>query len=245
MQKKALYGLIMASLIGGTALAGGPDTAPPAVKWHPFVGANYSYLNASVRTTGITSFTIATGSVRSGLIPRIADDYSGLGLLAGMKYGRYMGFVMGWNHYWGEGKTISATGPRVGNATGQVGGSTYTRPENFYVDFRGYYPFYYGFNLIGSIGTNISDFTVSSQAAAQGMPAVLNATNVNLRLGAGADYYFTPNWGIEGMFNYVFQHAPSNIGQATANTAAVTMGTTTGIWKNFWTANIGVNYMFS
>jgi hypothetical protein len=184
MQKKAIYGILLATMVSGAALAGGPDmmAPPPATAFKPFVGVNYSYLNV-----GWTAASAANPST-----------FNGVGFLAGLKYGQHLGFVTGWNHYFTETK---------GTGTAMVTG----RPENFYVDVRGYYPFYAGFDLIGSVGANISN---------------IDGTAVNMRLGLGADYFFTPNWGLEVMYNYIFQHniAPS--------------------WNNAWTVNVGINYMF-
>ena len=194
MQKKAIYGILLATMVSGAALAGGPDmmAPPPATAFKPFVGVNYSYLN--VNWSNVASMASTAPST-----------FNGVGFLAGLKYGQYLGFVTGWNHYFQQTGTL----PPVNDKSAI---SLNFRPENFYFDVRGYYPFYAGFDLIGSVGANISDFFVES--------------TVNMRMGVGADYFFTPNWGVEVMYNYIFQH---NV---------------TPFWNNAWTLNVGINYMF-
>ncbi len=257
MQKKAIYGLILASMISGAAVAGGPDMAPPT-PWHPFVGVNYSYLKADVSTTGVSYYedgtvlspTAVPFTARGG-IPRVADKYNGIGMLAGLKYGKYVAFVWGWNHYFVKsaktaGQNISfqpdPTGAPGVTITDQTGAETCTQPENFYFDVRGYVPFD-NFDLIASVGANIADFSTHVMYTNGRPDTYHNITNVNFRAGVGADYYFTPNWGIEAMWNWVFQHASSKVGGAYGSFSQT--NTLVGIPCSFWTLNVGINYMFN
>ncbi len=200
--KNALYGVAIAALVSTTALAGGPDMhAPMGPTFRPFVGVNYSYLNVN-RYNG--------GGAVAGAFSGNLDSYNGLGFEAGLKYGQYLGFAWGWNHYFGQ--------------TGTVAGVTGVAfdPESYYFDMRGYYPVMPQFNLIGSVGAGWLDVGSTNAAG-------LNDFNqVNLRLGVGADYYFTPNWGVQGMFHWVPSHGP------------VTSG-----YNSYWTVTAGIYYMFS
>jgi hypothetical protein len=255
MQNKAIYGLILASMIGGTALAGGPDMIPTPTPWHLFIGANYSYLKADVTTSGDAFYynntVIAggtTGSITTGTIPSVADKYNGIGMLAGLKYGKYVGLVWGWNHYFVKGKkssdgTLTIPDATLGTLTVDTAAETCTKPENFYFDVRGYLPFD-NFDLIASVGANVSDFSTEvTYPTTVAQPAsYYNITNINFRAGVGADYYFTPNWGIEGMWNWVFQHAPGKVGSAPSWLADTEREV--GIPCSFWTINVGINYMF-
>lgn len=195
--KKALYGMVIAGLISGTALAGGPDMMMPTTEFKPFLGVNYSYL----------SVDNATGGVFTGN----ADSFNGMGFEAGLKYGHYLGYVLGWNHYFTETGSLNGTAVNVG-------------PESYYFDVRGYYPVMSQFDLIGSVGAGLLDTGISGTASSGG----LDSTQVNLRLGAGADYYFTPNWGVQGMFNWSPSHSPQAVG-----------------FDSWWTITAGIYYMFS
>ena len=209
MQKKVIYGIILATMVSGAALAGGPDRMAPApvTAFKPFLGVNYSYLNVNWSTA-----SYAVGCASYAIASLAPSAFNGVGFLAGLKYGQYLGFVTGWNHYFQETRTTLQPLPSTVTASSTVQVPLRLRPENFYFDVRGYYPFYAGFDLIGSVGANISDFDVRS--------------TVNMRMGVGADYFFTPNWGVEVMYNYIFQH---NV---------------LPLWNNAWTVNVGINYMF-
>lgn len=195
--KKVLYGMVIAGVISGTALAGGPDMMMPTTEFKPFLGVNYSYLSVDNSTGGIL-----TGS---------ANSYNGIGFEAGLKYGHYLGYVLGWDHYFSE--TNNST------PAASIGG------ENYYFDVRGYYPVMSQFDLIGSVGAGIMD--LAGSRAIHGNAEFGNA-QTNLRLGAGADYYFTPNWGIQAMFNWSPSHCP-----------------VAADYNSWWTITAGVYYMFS
>ena len=152
MQKKAIYGILLATMVSGAALAGGPDmmAPPPATAFKPFVGVNYSYLNVNWSNLNV-NWPIA--GITSSAASTAPSTFNGVGFLAGLKYGQYLGFVTGWNHYFQETRTTGTVSVPV---------RLTLRPENFYFDVRGYYPFYAGFDLIGSVGANISDFAIRS-----------------------------------------------------------------------------------
>ena len=182
MHKKALYGLVIAGLISGTAMAGGPDMVPPlAPQWKPFVGVNYSYMSVDT-TTG------ATG---------LPDSFNGVGFEGGIKYGRSLAFVGGYDYYFSQTTT-----------------SGVARPTRMYFDMRGYWPIN-NFDLIGSLGAVSTDF------------GPVGIANVDLKVGAGADYYFTPNWGVQVMWSYVPGHD------------------TASYYDTYWTVDAGLYYQFS
>src|SRR3989339_2005458 len=194
--KKVLYGMVIAGLISGTALAGGPDMMMPTTEFKPFLGVNYSNLSLDNSTGGAL-----TGN---------ADSYNGMGFEAGMKYGHYLGYVLGWNHYFTE--------------TNNDTPATSISAESYYFDVRGYYPVMSQFDLIGSVGAGLLDIAANAQNLGN---AEFSADQINLRLGVGADYYFTPNWGIQGMFNWSPSHCP-----------------VAADYNSWWTITAGIYYMF-
>lgn len=198
--KKVLYGMVIAGLISGTALAGGPDMMMPTTEFKPFLGVNYSYLSVDNATSG----------------PYLgnADSFNGMGFEAGLKYGHYLGYVLGWNHYFSETRTVS-------------GGNYRLAPESYYFDVRGYYPVMSQFDIIGSVGAGLLDSGLNGTTDS-GLSFAGESNQVNLRLGAGLDYYFTPNWGVQGMFNWSPSHAVSTAG-----------------YDSWWTITAGIYYMFS
>lgn len=217
MQKKAIYGLVLAGLISGTALAGGIEMPPP-VQFHPFVGVNYSYMSVDTAPT-----TAADGTV----LTRLPGSYNGINFEGGVKYGHYFGMAWGYQHDFSTSYT---------SATGTVNAA----PDVYYWDMIGYYPVMDNFNLLASIGAQVTDMaarvTATSIVGATTGPLVDNTT-VNFRFGVGANYFFTENWGVQAVWNYV---PNNNYVRPATNTAASGRD-----WNSLWTIRVGVYYMFS
>ena len=178
----------------------------------PFIGVSYSYKEIQQDPSGSVGLDY-TGNF-------YPSSYNGLGFLSGLKFGKYYAVAWGLNHYFNASRTV------VYNTDPLTHTSVMARSENAYFDLRGYYPFYKNFDLIG--------FTTKYTTSTNQLVGY-SMMDLNLRLGAGLDYFFTPHWGIEAMWNYVFEHAPVkyHLGPQTFALAV-----------NFWSLNIGVNYLF-
>jgi len=132
------------------------------------------------------------------------------------------------NHYFEDSTTMSAT---LVGTTQVVNANVNTVADLFFAEARGYLPLMEGFDLIGAVGaalleahTNITGTFSSTQSFAINS---LPSNHLTWRFGAGADYYFTQNWGVEAMFHYM---------PTSGNHVFV---------EDFWTMDAGILYTFS
>lgn len=199
-----------------SAVAGGYDelSPPEQTKLHPILSVNYSYMS-------ISTFTFSAAGTLNGRLP---SPYNGGGFFGGFKYGDYFAMIVGYEYYFNQ---VRITPTPTGNF------NLASRPNNFYIEFRGYYPVYIfkfqGLNIVGGIGALINDFSFTST----NMNAIFNGyrsnMNINLRVSIGLNYYFDRHWGLEGMWHYVPNHARNM---------------QTGGWSEFWNVTLGLLYKF-
>lgn len=233
MFKKILTAAAMTTaMLSTSAIAGGPDMMPeaPACQhcFKPFIGVNYSYLNVSASDNALV-FVDSVGAVNDAVF-RLPSSFNGVGFEAGAKYGPYFGTAFGMTHYFESSTTRANTvGARTDTTTVNVS------LNNFYIEARGYWQLMDAFDFIFGIGADVIQAVVSGTVTVTGAAAGsvngtfntgdLSGNHLAWRFGAGADYYFTPNWGVQAMFHYM----PTGV---------------TGI-GDFWTIDAGLYYMFS
>lgn len=214
MFRKTLYGLLAAGFISGTALAGDAQmiASPPPPHIHSFIGINYSFLRQA-GTDAVSDFTQGAFTTLnpSAMLP---NNFSGYELEFGLKYGKYIGFAWGYNEY-GRKSLTTGTGAALIIMT--------EKPKGFYFDFRGYWPIY-NFDVIGLIGTTVSSLGGATLMTVTGTSTFTPDDHVNIHIGFGADYWFTPNWGLQALFKYT----PTN----------------SRFLQHEWTINAGLYYMF-
>lgn len=226
------------ALVSGAAFAGGPDMpqAPECMHcFKPFIGLYYSYLDVDYRSLDsfLSSASLDTFGIASTRVTGTApDSFNGIGFLWGAKYGPYFGMVMGMNHYFEDSSTYNFTYTDVTTSTTVTTGSVTANTvlDMYYADARGYLPLMEGFDLIGSIGAAVLESSTNFSIPVAGVTVTsINFSENRLawRFGAGFDYYFTPNWGVEAMFHYMPTSGSNSI------------------VEDFWTVDAGINYMFS
>lgn len=213
MFRKTFFGFLLACL-NASAIAGGPEIVPPPTsQFRPFIGLNYIFL----RQTGSTATNdFIQGAFRtlnpSGTFP---NNFSGYELEFGLKYGRYIGFAWG---YHGFGRKSRTTGAGAGLV------SVSEEPKGFYFDFRGYWPIY-SFNLIGLIGSSITSLGGATYTTTMGTSSINEDDQVNIHVGFGANFSFTPNWSVQALFKYT--------------------PTSSQYIRHYWSISAGLYYMFN
>jgi hypothetical protein len=177
---------VLGAALASQALAQS-DIPQPASPW--YFGFGLSRSDATVERSSLDT-------ISGGAIPDIDDRFNGFQVYVGYEYSRYLALEVG-------GGRIGTT--RIGFDTGE---SAEYRMSTFFADLVGMWPGGENWALIARVGVTIGE----TRIAVSNLPLSndeRDETDANIKLGVGAQRYFTPDVG--GRIEYLRYKMPDPV----------------------------------
>jgi len=189
MSKSTIKTIAASALLATIILSG---SAGNAADIKPYIGLDYQYITADLGNYSGQSYSLL-----------YADKYQSVAPNIGVKFGDYFGLEAGYTKSLKENKKFTGT---FAGFTGST--DIDTQITGYTLDANGYLPVTSDkkLNLVGSVGVGYYEVDTTVKLTITGLGSGVGSGTTDdtaLRLGLGAQYNMTDNWGVRAMVRYV------------------------------------------
>ena len=164
------------------ALAASSATPALSADLKPYVGMDFSYLNADYTNNNDIA---------------LDDEFTGVNPYIGVQVHKNIGLEVGYLETGRTDKTFDGSGVFTG---GGPGDTSDTKISGFHLDVMGSHNVTDKFEALGTVG--IARFEADSELVVGGTPGVAEDTDTAWRIGAGGRYAVTENFGLRSLIRY-------------------------------------------